>query len=616
MPGQNGAKFRHVFVLCTGRTGSMSFTSACGHFDNYSSGHETRCSKLGDERLAYDAYHIEVDNRLSWFLGRLDQTFGNDAFYVHLVRDEEKVAESYNRRWHHRYSITSSYALGILKCISPDRHIAGDMVRTMRENILHFLKDKTNTITIDIDHPDSGFLEFAQRIGASGDMQAAAECFRKKTNVSREEPPKKITLQPLTVTPDALMDLRTNLHDTLQSPASGNSFLKGLFPWRKARAQQKQEQKRRERMEVVEAYEILHSQGIESALSHLSHHSAKTRDLFRAIVADDDDTWTTSMNSWLRKHGNKEILLTPGSEPRFLRIDFERLQEVKSRSARISVIMPAHNAEDTIEAAVNSILRQTWRNLELIVVNDRSSDGTAEILERLASQDSRLVVLHNPVNVGPYVSKNIALTRATGDFVTGHDADDLALPNRLEKQANILLKDPALLGTYGHMLRLDEKGRFNYPAMTSSFSFDGVHRSAMISLMLRREVFAKVGYWDSVRFSADSEFLSRIETVYPGRIYKDRACTMLCLNRSGSLTNNATNGMTYQSGLSPVRSEYKDYWQEWHQESSRHALYHPFSNADRAFKAPDAMIVPQQDIDLVLSKIEENIPHSLKILVS
>ena len=62
----------NIFVLCTGRCGSMTFTKACGHIDNFSSAHESRCGRLGNERLAYPENHIEVDNRLSWddFNGR------------------------------------------------------------------------------------------------------------------------------------------------------------------------------------------------------------------------------------------------------------------------------------------------------------------------------------------------------------------------------------------------------------------------------------------------------------------------------------------------------------------------------------------------------------------
>ncbi|MFM8634352.1 MAG: hypothetical protein ACKOEX_06015, partial [Planctomycetia bacterium] len=73
-------RFRHVFVLCTGRCGSVTFAKACGHFRNYSTGHETNRAP-GPARLAYPDGHIEIDNRLAWFLGGLEERYGDDALY-------------------------------------------------------------------------------------------------------------------------------------------------------------------------------------------------------------------------------------------------------------------------------------------------------------------------------------------------------------------------------------------------------------------------------------------------------------------------------------------------------------------------------------------------------
>ena len=78
----------NVFILNTGRCGSSTFIKACHHITNYTSGHETMSSQVLDARLGYSENHIEADNRLSWFLGRLDQKFGSEAFYVHLSRDK------------------------------------------------------------------------------------------------------------------------------------------------------------------------------------------------------------------------------------------------------------------------------------------------------------------------------------------------------------------------------------------------------------------------------------------------------------------------------------------------------------------------------------------------
>ena len=104
----------NVFILCTGRSGSKSLTLACKHITNYTVGHETMAREIGNRRLEYPTNHIEADNRLSWFLGRLDATYGNKAFYVHLKRTKESTVNSFVNRWDYQGSIIKSYAEGIL----------------------------------------------------------------------------------------------------------------------------------------------------------------------------------------------------------------------------------------------------------------------------------------------------------------------------------------------------------------------------------------------------------------------------------------------------------------------------------------------------------------------
>ena len=91
---------KNVFVLCTGRCGSTTFARACQHLSNFTVGHESRVDLIGPDRLAYPQAHIEVDNRLSWMLGRLGAAFDDDeTLWVHLIRDEEETARSFVKRF-------------------------------------------------------------------------------------------------------------------------------------------------------------------------------------------------------------------------------------------------------------------------------------------------------------------------------------------------------------------------------------------------------------------------------------------------------------------------------------------------------------------------------------
>ena len=162
----------NVFILGTGRCGSMTFERACRHITNYTTAHESRIGMLGAERLAYPADHIESDNRLSWFLGRLDRAYPRDVFYVHLQRERLAVAKSYARRLEPGL-IMSAWAHGIHLGLPDDLRpraleIALDYVDTVTANIERFLAGKPNSMPFHIENAKEDFQHFWTRIGAQG----------------------------------------------------------------------------------------------------------------------------------------------------------------------------------------------------------------------------------------------------------------------------------------------------------------------------------------------------------------------------------------------------------------------------------------------------------------
>ena len=164
----------NIFILNTGRCGSTTFIKACAHISNYSAAHESLCSYVGEQRLAYPASHIEADNRLSWLLGRLDQQYGNDAYYVHLSRDRQQTIESFSKR--QSFGIMKAYKEGILsggKVDQSPEHIAEDYIVTIESNIQLFLKDKTNKMSFRLGNAQADFKLFWENISAEGDLSAA-----------------------------------------------------------------------------------------------------------------------------------------------------------------------------------------------------------------------------------------------------------------------------------------------------------------------------------------------------------------------------------------------------------------------------------------------------------
>jgi hypothetical protein len=179
----------NVFVLSTGRCGSTTFARACGHIENYSAAHESRISRVQD-RVRYPDDHIEVDNHLSWFLGPLDERYGDDAFYVHLKRNLEETAQSRRHREAQKIDPGLMWAYGQrliwenddVELIDVCRHYC----RTVNANIRLFLKDKSKTMTVRLESAREDFRRFWGRIGATGSLETALQEWERRHNRSEE----------------------------------------------------------------------------------------------------------------------------------------------------------------------------------------------------------------------------------------------------------------------------------------------------------------------------------------------------------------------------------------------------------------------------------------------
>lgn len=108
---------------------------------------------------------------------------------------------------------------------------------------------------------------------------------------------------------------------------------------------------------------------------------------------------------------------------------------------KITVVMPAYNSEKYISASINSVIRQTYRNWELIVIDDCSTDKTRKIVEKICEFDSRIKLYVNNQNLGVAGARNIGIEHATGMYIAFLDSDDLWLPTKLEKQLSFMLQN-------------------------------------------------------------------------------------------------------------------------------------------------------------------------------
>lgn len=127
-------------------------------------------------------------------------------------------------------------------------------------------------------------------------------------------------------------------------------------------------------------------------------------------------------------------------------------------SVGISVIMPAYNAAKTIGRAIESVLEQTYKCLELIIIDDCSTDGSREIIKKYAEQDARIQILYNETNEGVSAVRNRGVNTARCNWIAFLDSDDYWLPTKLEAQMYAVSKNENCALCFTASAFIDSKG--------------------------------------------------------------------------------------------------------------------------------------------------------------
>lgn len=187
---------------------------------------------------------------------------------------------------------------------------------------------------------------------------------------------------------------------------------------------------------------------------------------------------------------------------------------------RVSVVMAVYNAAKYLHESVESVLAQTFRDLELIIVDDASTDASAKILE--AFEDPRIRVITHARNQGPAASRNDGIAAAQGEFVAIMDADDISAPSRLEVQVGFLdsHSDVGLVGCAVYD-NIDDRGSTLYtsylPEDNDTIRQTLVEKWCFLhpSIMFRREVCERVGgYRSDFALAEDHDFILRVLDQY------------------------------------------------------------------------------------------------------
>ena len=263
----------------------------------------------------------------------------------------------------------------------------------------------------------------------------------------------------------------------------------------------------------------------------------------------------------------------------------------------VSVLMTTFETGERASVAIESILQQTYKNIELIVIDDASNDDTLQIIEEWKRKDARVRFIQLPKNVGTYVAKNIGLLQAKGEFVTCHDSDDWSHPLKIELHVQPLVKNEKLMATISYWIRMQDDGIYYARPVHPMI------RQNPSSLLFRREkVLNEAGLWDCVRTGADSEYIARLKLMYgKSKVKRIRKSLSLGSHREDSLMTSCSTGYSTDS-VSPQRLEYWEAWSYWHLDCLQDKKMPSMSKSidenmkQRKFKAPEKIIPNSENV--------------------
>ena len=193
-------------------------------------------------------------------------------------------------------------------------------------------------------------------------------------------------------------------------------------------------------------------------------------------------------------------------------------------TVKVTQIMPYYNAENYLKESIESILNQTYQNIELICIDDASTDNSRSIVESF--NDVRIIHITNDENHGCAYCRNQGLLAATGEYIGFMDADDISVKNKLSKEVAYLNENKDVLVVSGSIAHIDKKGRY-LEKIPTIYREDSDIRAFMLygnciangCAMFRREVIDKYHIMKNDKLRTSSDFLFWHKCINHGKIH-------------------------------------------------------------------------------------------------
>ena len=192
--------------------------------------------------------------------------------------------------------------------------------------------------------------------------------------------------------------------------------------------------------------------------------------------------------------------------------------------SRVTVLVAAYNAEKYLEACLDSLAAQTLKDIQIVCIDDASTDSTLQILQRYAAKDSRIQILQRSENSGQAVARNMGIDVADGDYITMLDADDWLSADALEKAVNILDQDPETGSVLLQLVYVNGTEETPYPMRSDKTEWSG-EEAFRLSLdwsihglyVSKAELFKRFPYDTSCRLYSDDN-TTRMHYLHSGKV--------------------------------------------------------------------------------------------------
>ena len=295
--------------------------------------------------------------------------------------------------------------------------------------------------------------------------------------------------------------------------------------------------------------------------------------------------WLAALNGRLVEHGLLPVKLDDRAGSSFDRLSADVPDHAfvdDPHAPLVTVIMSTFKPDDSFRTAVSSLVAQTWRNIEILVVDDHSPKEYDDLLESVTSMDPRITLIRMPKNGGTYRIRNHAIPLSRGSFITFQDSDDWAHPERIERQVAPLLEPTGVVATHARGARM-------YPDLSIVKVGYSTFRMAAASLMFRRDVVLRaLGGFDETRKAADTEFAERLRTVFGEEALLDLPDVLVFTQLTEGSLSRSDFAFGWHHGSRVVYGDARRYWHREIEAGRASAKLEP--GGPRRFPAPERFI--------------------------